>query len=293
MARTESKQIKRRKEMAEQTQTEKLALVKDWAQAPDGASSQLDLTEDAWEFGAPPPRGLYNLKLFPAKECCKWGLADAKDQNSIYYVVNIEAKIVSDNPDHEGIPVFCGVTTRIFRGKSISTAAGLVVKMGYKVQNPITDKQLAQLCEKALKQEKIVKTELDWRGSYSFKDPKTGQDTWENVFNHYEEFPPDPEKPGTRKHLVTVANKVGGVAEVRAQLRVVRFFGKDDKLPTFADGNLLVSAPRSVLQPPAPVQTPQFVQPQPVAQPAFVTPQAVNAAPSVPSGSELELLLES
>jgi hypothetical protein len=277
--------------MAEQTERQELALVKDWAQAPDGVSSQLDLTEDAWEFGAPPPRGLYDLKLFPAKECCKWGLVDAKDKNSVYYIVNLESKIVSDNPDHDGIPVFGGVTTRIFRGKSISTAAGLIVKMGFKVQNPITDKQLAQLCEKALKQEKVVKAELDWRGAYSYKDPKTGQDTWENVFNHYEEFPPDPEKPGLRKHTVTVANKVGGVAEVRAQLRIVRFFGKGDTLPTFANGTLLVSAPKAVLQPPTPIQTPpQFAQ-QPVAQPVFVAP--VNAAPSVPSGSELELLLES
>jgi hypothetical protein len=281
--------------MAEQTERQELALVKDWTQAPDGMSSQLDLTEDAWEFGPPPPRGLYDLKLYPAKECCKWGYIDPRDKNGgIYYTVNFESKIVSDNPDHDGIPVFGGVSTRIYRGKSISTAAGLVVKMGFKVQpNPITDRQLAQLCEKALKLEKVVKAELDWRGAYSYRDPKTGQEVWENVFNHYEEFPPDPEKPGMRKHLVTVANKVGGVAEVRAQLRIVRFFGKGDTLPTFTNGTLLVSAPKMVLQPPTPVQTPQFVQqPQPVSQPAFVA-APVNAVPSAPSGGELELLLES
>jgi hypothetical protein len=273
--------------MAETTERQELTLIKDWAQAPDGASSQLDLKEDAWEFGAPPPRGLYDLKLFPAKECCKWGYIDPKDKTGLFYTINMECKIVSDNTDYDGIPVFGAVTTRIFRGKNISTAAGLLVVLGYKVPNPATDKQLAMYAEAALKKERVAKAELDWRGAYSYKDPKNGQDVWENVFNHFEEFPPDPEKPGMRKHLVTIANKTGGVAEVRAQLRLVRFFGKDDKLPTFAP---IVGAAKMVLQPPTPIQTPQFAAP---VAPQFVTPQAVNAAPVAPSGSELELLLES
>lgn len=298
--------------MAEATEktTEKgeLALVKDWAQAPDGTSSQLDLTEDAWEFGAPPPRGLYDLKLFPAKECVKWGLQDSQDKNSVYYFIQMECKVVSENEDYNGVPVFGNVSTRIFRGKSISTAAGLLVKLSYKVPNPITDKQLAMLTEKALKNERIIKAELDWRGAYSYKDAK-GQDVWENVFNHYEEFPLDPDKPGTRKHSVTVANKAGGVAEVRAQLRIIRFFGKDDKLPVIVSGTTLVSGPRSLITPPQPhpysleqvikpspqvvqnlppqMQTPQFVQPQ---QP--IPQQVVNAVPSPMSGGELELLLD-
>lgn len=270
-------------------ETTGLQLVKEWSQVPEGTSNTLDLTEDAWTFGAPPPRGLYDLRCLPAKECAKYGLADQKDPNSLYYVLQMECKIVSDNQDFDGIPVFGGVTTRIFRGKQISTAAGLLTKMGYKVPNPITDKRLAMLVVEALKKERVVKSELDWRGAYSYKDLK-GNDLWENVFNHYEEFPLDPEKPGSRKHIVTVANKAGGVAEVRAQLRIVRFFAKDDKLPTF-DG--AVSGPRSVLQPPATVVAmPQLVQP---AQPQFVSPpqQPVNAVASpMTGGDELQLLLQ-
>lgn len=308
--------LKGEKVMPEATET-KLELVKDWSQAPDGTSSQLDLTEDAWQFGAPPPRGIYDLKLFPAKECVKWGLQDPKDKNSIYYLIQMECKVVSDNEDYDGVPVFGNVSTRIFRGKSISTAAGLLVKLSYKVDNPITDKKLAMMTELALKKERVIKSELDWRGAYSYKDAKTGQDVWENVFNHYEEFPQDPDKPGTRKHIVTVANKVGGVAEVRAQLRIVRFFGKDDKLPVIVSGTTLVSGPRSLITPPQPhpysleqviqpstqvvqnspqMQTPQpqFVQPiQPMLNPMTAQPTPIiNAVPSPMSGGELELLLE-
>lgn len=273
-------------------ETTGLQLVKDLGQLPDGPSRTLDLNEDAWSFGAPPPRGIYDLKCLPAKENLKYGLEDAKNPQSIYYTIQMECKIVSDNQDYDGIPVFGGVSTRVYRGKENSTAAGLLTKMGYKVPNPITDKRLAMLVVEALKKERIVKSEIDWRGAYMYKDPKTGADTWENVFNHYEEFPLDPEKPGLRKHVVTVANKIGGVAEVRAQPRINRFFGKDDKLPTFADGNLLVSGPRSVLQPPTAAQPqPQLVQ---TTQPQFVPPpQQVNAAPSpIAGGDELALLLQ-
>lgn len=283
--------------MAEET-TSSLKLVTDWNQVGEGVSRTLDLTEDAWTFGPPPPRGVYDLKCLPAKECAKWGLINPKDPNSIYYNLAMECKIVSDEKEYDGIPVFGSVTTRVYRGKENSTAAALLQKMGFKVPQPVTDKKLAMLVIEGLKKERIVKAELDWRGAYSYKDPKTGEDIWENVFNHYEEFPIDPLKPDIRKHVVSVA-KPGGSAEVRAQLRIVRFFGKGDEIPVFSSGTLLVSGPRSIMQPQPVLQppaqpTPQLVQ-QP--QPQFVQPpQPVNAVPAPSTGTvandELELLLQ-
>jgi hypothetical protein len=272
-------------------------VVTDWNQVPDGEAVTLDYTEDAWEYGAPPPRGVYDLQLFPQKDGIKWGLKDEKDPKSIYYTVAFEARVKSENPDYDGTPAFGSVNTRVYRGKDICTAAGLLTKAGARLPNPITDKQLAKFCDALLRKEIIIKGELDWRGSYQYRDAK-GNDVWENCFNHFEEFPEDKEaKDGSRKHLVSVTSKGGGLVEVRAQLKVTRFFGKGDELPKYNQGALLVSMPRSAMpQPigqavgsPIPASAPAFVQQQ-VQQP--VNAGLVSQTGVVQGGGDIELMLE-
>jgi hypothetical protein len=261
--------------MADNTTNERaeLKVITNWKEfLLEGNEVTLDLTEDAWEFAAPPPRNVYDVKCFLAKEGLKFGLLDKNDPKSIYINIGIEGKIVSTDEDINGIPVFPFLSTRVYPRRNISTAASFLVKLGYKVPNPITDKKLAMYVEAALKKEPIIKTELDWKGSYSYKDAKTGKDVWENVYNHYEEFPVDDK--GERRHLISVASKGGGMVEIRAQLKVNRFFGKNDPIPTFSKGTKLVSAPKSLqpqrMQEPTPelAPTPSFVSPpvQPVQQ---------------------------
>jgi hypothetical protein len=279
--------------MANDNDNFKLLTVTNWNEAPDGVALQLDLEEDAWEYGAPPPRGVYGLKMFPQKDGTKMGRIDKNDPATTYYMINFEARVISDNEDYNNVPVFGTVSTRVFRGKNISTAAGLLIKAGVKtLPNPITDKKLAQFVEALLKKEVEVKAELDWRGQYKSTNQKTGEDEYISVFNHYEEFPMDPEK-GVRKHLVNVATKQGGQTEVRAQLRIVRFFGKGDTLPTFAPAaqSGLVSMPRSAM--PQPTAQPVMAPATTMATPQFVTPaQQTLAAPVANDPGEVDLLLD-
>ena len=84
------------------------------------------------------------------------------------------------------------------------------------------------------------------------------------------------------------------MAEVRAQLKVVRFFGKGDTLPTFKDGNQLVSAPKSVQQQQTvvPEFVPQFAPPTQQSQPQFVSPPVQQQPTATTSADEdLSLLL--
>ena len=243
----------------------------------DGPEVQIDPTEDAWEFGAPPARGVYKLKLFLQKDGLKVGLTDAKDPTSIFIQEALECKIVSDDPEIDGMTVFGRVNTRIYRGKSISTMAGLIVKMGYKVPTSVSPKKVATLFEMAVKKEPVVEAELDWRGAYSYTDPKTGNTVWENVYNHYEEFPDEPKKPGTKQHRVSVTSKAGGVAEVRAQLQIVRFFGKGEA-PSHPE---LVSSPKLA-------QVSKVAEPELVLEPTKTGP-AKAAAQS--DDADLQLLL--
>lgn len=286
---------------------DELKIVTDWTTAPAGTAQNLDLTEDAWSFGSPPPHGIYDIKLFTGRDAVKANFDE--DGKFTHYVVNIESKVVSDNEEYDGAVAFPAlpISTKIARGKKISTAAGLIVKLGYgqKIPPQVTDKQLANFVEQLLKREPVIKAELDWRGSYSWKNAK-GEDIWENVYNHCEDFPI---KEGVRQHQVNVASKGGGTAEVRAQLRIVRFFGKEDKIPVIGAPTTmvagagagvigapqLVSAPRTVLQPPQPMTTPtqaaqvqQPLAPAPIAHVTQQVQQPVNAAPA-PAVSEEDI----
>lgn len=280
--------------MAEKDKKLILAPITSWKEVNvDGIEMKQDLTEDAWEFGAPPPRNVYDVKLMLDKDGILSALENADDPHSIWFQIKMIAKI-ENNADYEGQRVYTQVDTRIFKGKNISRAASLMVKLGFKIPEVITPKKLAQYVEAALKKEPTIKAELDWRGSYQYTD-KDGEKKYENVYNHYDEFPLDKDKK-TRLHIVTVPNKHnGGNTEIRAMLQLVRFYGKNDELPKFDDlGVKLVSAPKgtTVLQPT--LQSTPSVQPtvQPVVNSG---PQLVNASAvqePVTTDDELSLLLQ-
>jgi hypothetical protein len=196
----------------------------------EGVEYELDFTEDAWSYGAPPPWGEYKFKLFFDKDGILKGLEDPKDPASVYYQFNLIGKITEG--EHEGVPVYTRVNTRIYRGKGISTMAGLLSKMIDVSKLPstkLTPLKLAKYTEQVIKKEPVVRGELDWRGAYVWSD-KDGKDQYENVFKHYGEFPVDPETK-ERLHVCMVTNThTGGKAEVRAQSQITRFFGKGEKL---------------------------------------------------------------
>ena len=199
------------------------------ALALDGEVVSLDLTEDAWEYGAPPPgEQVYQVKLFLDKDGILQGYEDEKNPKTVYFQFNLICKIVEG--EFDGTPVYTRVTTRIWRGKNISTMAGLIVKLGFKIPDKLSPKQQALYMQAALKKEPLVKFEMDWRGAYVYKDPK-GEDAYENVFRHYRDFPEDKENPGTRLHVVSVTNKHnGGMSEVRAQTQIGRFYGVKEEV---------------------------------------------------------------
>lgn len=254
----------------------------------DGEALDLDLTQDAWEFGAPPPRGVYEVKLFIGKDGWKSGTIDPKDPKSVYVQCDLEGKIT--DREYEGQVVFTRVNTRVFRGKNISTMAGLLVKMGHgpaleKARGKLTPKNLSILLDKAIKQEKPIKCELDWQGQYKWMDDK-GKEVYESVHRHYDDFP-NLEDGSGKKHIYTIQTKNHGSQEIRARLQVNRFFGKGDELPKFSGGDKLISGPKSALTP-AKALEPEivFVSPVTVAPTGQTTTQTANVE------EDLDLMLE-
>lgn len=177
-----------------------------------GVKSKLDPTEDAWSRTAPPPKGDYDIKLFAGgKDAWRQGLIDENDEDSIYYSCNLECKIVSENKEYDGASLFSTVTTRIGRGKHISTMAGLIKKCGYKVPEEATPLEIARLFKKVLAKEPILRgNECDWEG-YSKADSKT-------IFLSMDDFPEDSE--GNKRWRVTRTTKDGSREEIVASLRI-------------------------------------------------------------------------
>ena len=197
----------------------------------EGEEMTLDLTEDAWSFGAPPPFGHYPVKLFLDKDGMVQGLIDNDNPNSIYITFKLIAKITEG--EFEGTPIYTQVTTKVWRGKEISTMAGLIVKLGYKIPNKVTPKKLAMYMAKALEKEPIVVAEVDWQGSYPYPNPKdANKNLYQVVFKNYSQFPDDKENPGQKVDRVIVNNQHGGgTVEVRAMTQINRYFGKGEELP--------------------------------------------------------------
>jgi len=274
--------------MAERKEYE-MKQVTNLKECEEGVPVKLNLDEDAWEYGAPPPKNAYKLKLFLAKDGIKQSqLSD--NTKDVYYVMNLECRIVSDNPEYDGVPVFTRVDTRVYRGKDISTMAGLLVACGYKntlekEATAITPLRLARYMEAALKKEPVVTGELEWRGSYQFLNDK-GEETWVNAIKKYEDFPMLPDGTG-RNHITYITDKTKNVTyEIRAQSQISRFFGKNDAVPKYnAQGVIkelkagaVQTAPQLAKPITAPVAAPVMAPtPIPVAPPP---PVVVNAAPT-------------
>jgi hypothetical protein len=240
-----------------------------------GKVSKLDATEDAWEFSAPPDPGAYKFKLFLSKDGFKQGRYDPRDAEVVYYLCGVEAKLVSDNTEIDGFTVFAYFSTRIGRRKNISTMAGMIVKMGYKLPNEASDLQIAKMFSQALKKEPIVEGELDWRGAYQESE---GKKEWINVFRTYAEFP---EVDKVRQHVTMVNDKGGNKHEVRAQATVKRWYGKGEA----KQGPVgLVSAPRLA---PAKAEPELVEESAPTPAPAKI----VRPVAAAVTEDELELLI--
>ena len=277
--------------MAEKYELKEVTSLKDLQM--DGPEVTLDLTEDAWEFGAPPPLGAYQLKCVGLK----FSASDTKDANKFMIKANIEARVVNNgNVDYNDYPAFINVSTFVGRGKSNSTMAGLldIMGAGKYIKERVTAKALAELLEKVMKQEPIIIGEGDWRGSYKFVNKK-GEDEWKNVYNHYWEFPDDGE--GGKKHILTI-NGVQGPVEIRAQFNVNKFFKKGQALPDYK--KIMEEMSKGVKNNGGVVSQPTLAQPVSIAPTLVSAPKSYQqetvsvSLPTVGQGgnSDVELMLD-
>jgi hypothetical protein len=184
---------------------------------PEGTKRKINREEDAFKRVAPPEQGRYSLKLMPGIDTVTENVNKQGQFES--YTINIEGRVVNAGENDNAV-VFARVSTRYARGKEISTAAALIGKLGYKVPDEASDKQIARMLVTALQKEPIIHNNLlDWKASYQTQSGK-----WVNQFNSMDDFPVD--EDGNHQHIVTVTTRDGGREELVAQLYVKEWGGK-------------------------------------------------------------------
>lgn len=207
----------------------------------DGEAQEMDLEDDAWGFGAPPPAGVYDFKCFIGKD----GIRSTGEGKDMRLQITVEAHL-KNNTDWDGAVAYAYLDTNIYRGKKLSTMMAFLVKL-YGVEQckklaPLTPKRVGGYVAKALRKEPVIKAMLDWKGSFRYTNNK-GDEVYSNKFNHYEDFPVDPENKGGRLHLVTVVGPDKQQHEVRAQTFIERFLGKNEESKPKSAAKVVVEEP--------------------------------------------------
>lgn len=239
-----------------------------------GDAVQLDPEEDAWAYGAPPPMDNYEIQLFAAKEHVKLRTSE-RDASYKWYTIALEGKIINSG-DFDGVVCFPQVSTSIPRGKSISTAAGLIAKLGYKLPERATQLEVAQLLVKVIKKEPVTRVLLDWN-LYSSKDGVT-------IYKTMLDFPSNGE--GGYEHEVTRTAKDHTSEDLRAQLRVTYWYGKKEELKTIPGKGKGVEKEKVL-----PKEGAGTVRLAPVSKPVEV-PKAQESTNEVDTSNDTELILE-
>ena len=238
--------------------------------------SQLDPTKgDAFDATPPPNAGPYNARLVLGSRGVELGYrefeqgqtGDHGKAGTEFYRVNIECRIVAPGTDSDNFPFFQTATTRLGRGKGMSTAAQMLERLGQQIPNQATDRDIAVQLANVIKTEPILPVWCDWE-AYSKTENRT-------VYGTQVDFPLLAN--GQRDHEPWHRTRDQNREQLRAQLKPIRWFHMGET-PQPPAGFVGFGQPGTVPQPaPGQVPPPQGGFPQPGMAPTV--PGAVPLPP--------------
>lgn len=191
-----------------------------------GEAKAIDANANAFGFLPPPPRGNYDLRLFPGEDAYEQKLIDDKlppTNSNVFYTANLQLKI--DDGEFKGTVLFATVSTRVNDRRGISSVMGLYLignpgeKEKYNGKSLNSIEQL-QLLATWLKKEPVIKGVLcDWE-AYDSDEKK-------NKGKTMTDFPlVDPQDPSKgHKPEISWKRRDGTTGHVQANLRVKDWTG--------------------------------------------------------------------
>jgi hypothetical protein len=185
-----------------------------------GVEVEINQDADAWASVAPPKGGkpIYRVKLFvPQNTGYDMGYRDEDNQKEPYYNANLECKILDG--EFKDYTIYADVSTRIGRGKEISTAMALMRLAGKDVPKKVTDSLQIKMFAEWIKSEPILWLRGDW-AAWS----KVAR---RNIFTKMEDFPLAADG-STHEHIVNWKTDNGTTEEIIGRFKVKKWFSKQE-----------------------------------------------------------------
>lgn len=227
------------------TQTERIELVEvdiNDSNLLEGSVTEVDLKEDWQAKAAPPPKNRYKLKIFAEDDKVEQGVKQGfkkGDPNGVYYRKQLTCKIQDTTGEWQDSIVYYNVSTGIPKGKTLSSAAGMIRDIGVKLALRMNDLATIRLLIRALKQldGPILIAECDWSAwdKSDTKRSEIGAALKVGMVN----FPLKTDGSGKRNHIIY--NKIG--EEVVAKLKIIKWLGKPTVAPAVNGTAAKVVAP--------------------------------------------------
>ena len=172
------------------------------------------------------------------------GKSDDNDPSTLYFLADLDCRVISDDKDQNGISIQETVSTTVFRGQKTSQMATLIVKLGYGDKLPAnpTPKQQSKLLAGILKRDPKCFAELDWRAwSKNEMDARRGK-AGKFILRGMEKFPQLDD--GSYDHIIE--DKSGEQCFARAH--IVRWLSADEAKSTKAEPKKAVRVEQAVAQ---------------------------------------------
>lgn len=221
---------------------------------PEGNTRMLDLSED-WQARADvPPAGTYRVKLFEARQ--EPVVMGKTQQGDVFYSVNMEARLQSDDERYNGYPIDVRASTMPYRGKTKSPIVGILEACGFKLKsNQVTDLMVTQTLVKHLKTEPVVWVDIEWGAR-----AQNGKGEWVAAARKMADFPLKDGVLGEHESTATITLPDGTRKEVNARVSIVHWHGVN--APAQAKGKAPAPAPT-----PAPAKATAKAKPAPAPEP--------------------------
>ena len=134
-----------------------------------GEEHEIDVNEDWQARACPPPRGKYALALFVDDEKVEQGRKTGykkDDPNGVYYKKTLTCKVQDPTGKWQDSIIFYNTSTGVQKGKTKSSAIGVLEFLKVRIQPRMTDLGTMKLLIKALQKldGPVLIAECDWAG---------------------------------------------------------------------------------------------------------------------------------
>lgn len=131
---------------------------------------EMDPEADAFSFPAPPPDGVYEVRMQPSDQ--GWERRYSKKLNKHYLQIGLELRIVDPGGEFDDKPIFDNASDIVMQGTRICRIAGILKALGEAIPSKTTNIELCRKFEEVLATNPSLRIKTRWEG-YSKDQEKT------------------------------------------------------------------------------------------------------------------------